>query len=180
MSLKERQSLIPLFQKACIDELKKRNIKEALFNWEKQARSSQLPPQEPWHTWLILAGRGFGKTRTGAETIRTLIAQKKVRRIACIGASLQEARAVMVEGVSGLLSIYPKDQLPLFDKGSLKLIWEKEGAEASLYGGNMPEKLRGPQFDCAWWMSLQSFQRRKKFGNRLICLYDLEYLLKLF
>ncbi len=150
MSLRERQELLSLFQKIGLEELKRRKVVEDAFNWEIRARPSQLPPPEPWHTWLILAGRGFGKTRTGAETIRALVSQRKVRRIACISASLREAKSVMAEGISGLLSIYPKDQLPLFDKGALKLIWQKEGAEAFLYGGNMPEKLRGPQFDCAW------------------------------
>lgn len=166
MDLMKRQQLL-LLRNICQKELDRRKAALEFFNWEKQARPSQLPPKEPWHTWLILAGRGFGKTRTGAETIRLLVAQKKVKRIACIGGSIREARSIMVEGVSGLLNIYPPKEGPLFDKSTLKLIWEREKAEAYLYGANIPEKLRGPQFDCAWIDEFAKFPKAQEIWDQV-------------
>src|SRR5579864_8731239 len=81
-------------------EKKRRQEEASRYDWTKWARKNQLPPQGSWRTWLILAGRGFGKTRTGAETIRHWIKEGLCKKIALVGATELETRQVMVEGSS--------------------------------------------------------------------------------
>jgi phage terminase large subunit-like protein len=140
--------------------------KRQQYQWLKQARPEQLPPPGNWQTWLILAGRGFGKTRTGAETIRTWVQQGTAQHIALISSSINEARAVMVEGASGLLTIHPPHNRPTYITAKHQLIWPN-GARATLYGGASPERLRGPQFDTAWIDELAKFKRAEDLWQQL-------------
>lgn len=129
--------------------LSEQEQKELSAHWELWARRSQLPPAGDWRTWLILAGRGFGKTRAGAEWIRACADASPQARVALVGATLVEARAVMVEGESGLLAICPPDRLPKFEPSLRRLTWPN-GAQATLYSAQEPESLRGPQHSHAW------------------------------
>lgn len=113
-------------------------------HWRLWARSSQLPPQGDWRTWLVMAGRGFGKTRAGAEWVRGLADADPAARIALVAASLGEARAIIVEGESGLLTVCPDSHFPVFEPSLKRLIWPN-GAQATLYSALEPESLRGPQ-----------------------------------
>ncbi len=117
--------------------------------WEEIARPNQLMPQGDWRIWLILAGRGFGKTRAAAEGIRKLIISGKYKRIALIANTIQEAKQVMVEGESGILSINNKNDKLVYNHTKRLLTWGN-GAIATLYGAENYEQLRGPQFDAAW------------------------------
>lgn len=119
------------------------------FHWEMQARWPQLAPPGDWRTWLILAGRGFGKTRAGAEWVRMIAEKNGEARIALISSSLTEARSVMVEGESGLLACCPPESQPIFE-ASLRRVRFPNGAQAQLYSAAEPESLRGPQFSHAW------------------------------
>ena len=123
------------------------------YYWEGWARDEQLPPQdrasEIWRTWLICAGRGFGKTRAGAEWIRDVARNDGAARIALVGASLAEVRSVMVEGDSGVLAAAPGALAPVFEPSLKRLTWEN-GAQAFLYSAAEPESLRGPQHSHAW------------------------------
>lgn len=119
------------------------------YYWEGWARDAQLPPEQLWRTWLICAGRGFGKTRAGAEWVRDVARNDPAARIALVGASLTEVRNVMVEGDSGVLAAAPGALAPLFEPSLRKLTWEN-GATAWLYSANEPEVLRGPQHSHAW------------------------------
>lgn len=119
------------------------------YHWAMQARDAQYPPEGQWRIWLIMAGRGFGKTRAGSEWVRMIAEQHSDARIALISASLAEARAVMVEGESGLLACSPPDQRPLYD-ASLRRVRFGNGAVAQLFSAAEPESLRGPQFSHAW------------------------------
>lgn len=118
-------------------------------------RKHQLPPEGDWTTWLILGGRGAGKTRAGAEWIRSMVegatplAKGARRRVALVGATLDEARDVMVRGESGLIACSPPDRRPDWNESRRTLTWAN-GAEATCFSASSPEKLRGPQFDCAW------------------------------
>ncbi|MBC7504301.1 MAG: DNA-packaging protein [Sandarakinorhabdus sp.] len=111
-------------------------------------RLAQMPPEGEWTIWAILAGRGFGKTRAGAEWVHALAAEPG-RRIALVGASLDAARAVMVEGESGLLARVPPGSDVTFVP-SLKLLTWQNGSQARLFSGGEPDSLRGGQFDFAW------------------------------
>ena len=94
------------------------DLDPAEYEWERVARESQRLPKGDWHVWLILAGRGFGKTRTGAETIRQWVMQGKCRSVALLADNELDARQVMVEGASGILAVHPKKTVqnisPLF------------------------------------------------------------------
>lgn len=122
---------------------------ELLTHWQIWARPEQLPPPGDWRTWLIMAGRGFGKTRAGSEWVRALVRTHADARIALVGATLPEVRAVMVEGESGLLSVGPDHQRPHFEPSLRRLVWAN-GAQAMLYSAYEPETLRGPQHSHAW------------------------------
>lgn len=140
------------------------------YDWQSTARPSQLPPPGDWRVWLILAGRGFGKTRTGAETIRQWVKEGRYKRIALIGASIQEVQKVMVEGESGLLAVHPGNEAPIFYAAQRKLVWPN-GAVAYLYGAEYYEQLRGPQFDLAWIDEFAKFRKAEQLWNQLqLCL----------
>ncbi len=132
---------------------------------------AQLPPAGDWRYWLILAGRGFGKTRAGAEWVREQVALGR-KRIALIGPTMADVRDVMVEGPSGLLNVCPPDDLPVFQSSRRRLVWPS-GAKAFLYSSLEPERLRGPQHDAAWadelaaWVNLQATWDQVQFGLRL-------------
>lgn len=118
-------------------------------DWNLRARPEQLPPPGEWTVWLVLAGRGFGKTRAGAEWVRGIAERDGSARIALMGATLHEARAVMVEGESGLLAIAPDDFRPRWQPARRRLVWPN-GAVASLYGAAQPDTLRGAQHSHVW------------------------------
>lgn len=114
------------------------------WHWPMWARPEQLAPPGDWRTWLILAGRGFGKTRAGAEWVRAIAERDGEARIALIAASLAEARAIMVEGESGLRRISEPHLAPRFESSLRRLTWPS-GAQATLYSAAEPDSLRGPQ-----------------------------------
>lgn len=114
------------------------------YLWEYQARAEQLPPSGDWRVWMIMAGRGFGKTRSGAEWVRMIADANPDARIALVSSSLAEARAVMVEGESGLLAICRPEHRPRYEP-SLHRIRFRSGAQAQLFSAAEPEGLRGPQ-----------------------------------
>ena len=118
------------------------------YKWDLWGRRDQHPPPGDWSTWLIMAGRGFGKTRAGAEWVRAL-ARDPDARIALVGATLGEVRAVMVEGESGVLAVSPPGQMPAYEPSLRRLHWPG-GAQATLYSAQEPDGLRGPQHSHAW------------------------------
>lgn len=117
--------------------------------WPFWAPASQLPPPADWRIWLVMAGRGFGKTRAGAEWVRAIAKADGEARIALVGATLHEARTVMVEGESGLLALTPPGEELLWEPSLRRLVWPS-GARARLFSAAEPESLRGPQHSHAW------------------------------
>lgn len=120
-----------------------------LFDWTWWRRGDQCPPEGDWHVWLLLGGRGFGKTRTGAEWVRSYAEAHPGARIALVAASLHEARQVMVEGESGLLAIAPHEVQPEYESSLRRVSWAN-GAIATLYSAAEPDSLRGPEHSAAW------------------------------
>lgn len=139
---------------------------EAGYNWNAMARPEQLLPEGDWQTWLILAGRGFGKTRTGAEAIRSWVASGKCRRIALISETEADVRRVMVEGISGILNICPPSERPKYIPSLNKLVWPN-GAEAHIFSADRYDSLRGPQFDGAWIDELAKFRHPQEVWDQL-------------
>ena len=124
-------------------------------SFEFWALPHQLPPDGDWTTWVVLGGRGAGKTRAGAEWVRSMVeggtpeAAGRARRVALVGETYDQALAVMVKGESGLIACSPPDRVPRWVAGERMLVWPN-GAEARVYSAHDPEALRGPQFDLAW------------------------------
>jgi hypothetical protein len=125
-------------------------------DFECWAHDQQLPPSsEGWRTWLMLAGRGFGKTRAGAEWIFKLASHRPKLRIALVGGTIAEARSIMVEGVSGLLSIGHRRRRRVKWEPSQGLIKWPNGSEAKLFSGDHADGLRGPEHDFAWFLTFE-------------------------
>jgi phage terminase large subunit-like protein len=138
----------------------------------------QLPPEGDWLTWVILGGRGAGKTRAGSEWIRAQVEGAKpldpgaCSRVALLGETLDEAREVMIFGESGILRCSPPDRRPVWNASRRQLAWPN-GAVAQVFSASDPEALRGPQFDCAWsdelakWKKTAAAWDMLQFGLRL-------------
>ena len=134
----------PVIRDRVIKALDQHEKNEFQFHWGMAARAEQLPPEGDWRIWLIMAGRGFGKTRAGAEWVRAIAEEQPEARIALVSTSLAEARAVMVEGESGIIACTPPDRAPVFEASLRRVRWPN-GAQAQLFSAAEPESLRGPQ-----------------------------------
>jgi phage terminase large subunit-like protein len=126
-------------------------------DWTSWAHIGQRPPAGNWRTWVIMAGRGFGKTRAGAEWIAEAVRTQGKIEIALIAATLEEARRLMVEGTSGLLNVAP-DLIGNWTPSIRKLRF-KSGAEATLFSGASPEMLRGPEHHLIWCDELAKWEK---------------------
>jgi phage terminase large subunit-like protein len=126
------------------------------FDWKLFGRPSQLAPAGDWLTWLCLAGRGWGKSRVGSEFVRGEVEAGRARRVALVAPTAADARDVMVEGESGLLAISPPWFRPLYEPSKRRLTWPN-GAMATLFSADEPERLRGPQHDLAWLDELAAY-----------------------
>jgi len=147
-------------------------------DWSLWARPDQLPPAGDWTTWLLLGGRGAGKTRAGAEWVkaqalgRSPFADTPAGRIALVGETHADVRDVMIEGVSGLLRIHRRADRPQWKPSLRRLEWPN-GAVAQAFSSEDPEALRGPQFEIAWadevakWRHAEEVWDMLQFGLRL-------------
>jgi predicted phage terminase large subunit-like protein len=142
-------------------------------DWQTKARPEQLPPPGDWWTiWLILAGRGFGKTRTGAEWVRGLAEAATAHRIALVGPTASDVRDVMVEGESGILAISPNHNRPVYEPSKRRITWDN-GCIATMFSSEEPDRLRGPQHGAAWcdeaaaWRNIAETWSMLQFGMRL-------------
>lgn len=141
-------------------------------SWRVLARPSQLPPDGDWNGWLVMAGRGFGKTRTGAEWVKEQVEAGIAKRIALIAPTSADARDTMVEGESGILAISSTWCRPDYEPSKRRLTWPN-GAVASTFSSEEADRLRGPQFDLAWadelavWNEPQATWDMLMFGLRL-------------
>ena len=124
-------------------------IRSILYDWSCWARPAQLAPDGDWRIWLILAGRGFGKTRSGAEWVRQQVERGYSQRIALVGATAADVRDTMIEGESGLLRIFPDETRPRYEPSKRRVTFAN-GAIATTYSADEPDRLRGPNHDAAW------------------------------
>jgi len=141
-------------------------------DWSVHARPEQLEPAGDWNVWLILSGRGWGKTRTGSEYIKSLIVSGKARRVALIGSTAADVRDTMIEGETGLLSVCRDWDRPLYEPSKRRLTF-KNGAIATAYSAEEADRLRGPQHDLMWcdelaaWSNVRAAWDMAMFGLRL-------------
>lgn len=140
--------------------------------FEFWALPHQVPPQGVWKSWLIMGGRGAGKTRAGAEWVRSEVEGAlpidpgRSKRVALVGETIEQAREVMVFGESGILACSPPDRMPVWEAGRKRLLWPN-GAIAQVFSAHEPESLRGPQFDAAWVDELAKWKRAEEAWDML-------------
>jgi phage terminase large subunit-like protein len=139
----------PTRQRAFLASLTPKEKAALFYDWRFWSRPNQIAPAGDWRVWLILAGRGFGKTRAGAEWVRWKVETSQCSRIALVAETAADARDVMIEGESGILAISPPWNRPKYEPTKCRLTWPS-GAIASTYSGDSPDQLRGPQHDGAW------------------------------
>ena len=157
---------------ALLSSLSQEALASLNYDWQFWGRPDQFQPSGDWNNWLILSGRGWGKSRTGSETVRqwvcgdTPLGKGQFKRIALVAETAADARDVMVEGDSGLLRCHPKEYRPIYEKTNRKLTWPN-GAVAYLYNATEPDQLRGPQHDAGWVDELAKFRYMQETWDQL-------------
>lgn len=157
-----------------LSSLSESELAELKWHWRFWARPNQLAPEGDWNTWLVLAGRGFGKTRMGAEWIRENVCGTSPlapppsgwHRIALVAETAADARDVMVLGDSGILASHPKDFRPDWSPTNRCLTWPN-GTKAWVYNATEPDQLRGPQHHAAWVDELAKFRYMQETWDQL-------------
>lgn len=174
-SLAEELAILPAEElEEILGALSPEGALKALYDWPMWARPSQLRPRNPltglddWYVWLNLSGRGSGKTRTGAETIRQWVEEAtEPLRIALVGQTAADVRDVMLLGESGLLNISPPWNIPTYKGSSRSIQWPHGGHTATLFFGDSPDQLRGPQHHKAWVDELAKFRYPQETWDNL-------------
>jgi len=142
------------------------------FLFEFWAMPHQLPPTGDWRSWVIMGGRGAGKTRAGAEWVRAQVEGSRpldvgrCRRVALVGETIEQVREVMIFGDSGILACSPADRRPDWEATRKRLVWPN-GAVATVHTAHDPEGLRGPQFDAAWVDELAKWKKAEETWDQL-------------
>ncbi|MGV6847171.1 MAG: DNA-packaging protein [Marinibacterium sp.] len=142
------------------------------YLFEFWALPHQLPPEGNWRSWVVMGGRGAGKTRAGAEWVRAQVEGARptdpgrARRLALVGETFDQVRDVMIFGDSGIMACSPPDRRPDWKAGERRLIWPN-GAEAQAFSAFDPEGLRGPQFDGAWVDELAKWKKGEETWDML-------------
>jgi phage terminase large subunit-like protein len=131
------------------------------YDWRFWRRASQAPPvDDAWRYWLLCAGRGYGKTRVGAEFVRQQVHEGRARRVGLVGRTLGEAVKIMVQGQSGIMAVTPPEERPVFIENKRLLVWPN-GAVGDIYTSEEPNGMRGPGLDLVWgdelaaWIKLE-------------------------
>ena len=138
-----------------IASLSDKEAEALLFCWEEWARPAQLSPPGNWFIWLILAGRGFGKTRSGAEWVRQECA--RAPHVALVAPTAADGRDIMVEGEAGIMSVFPKAERPLYEPSKRRVTF-KNGSQATVYSADEPDRLRGPSHHAFWADEIASWK----------------------
>jgi phage terminase large subunit-like protein len=142
--------------------------RELAARWGDWAHDGQLPPQEEgWRIWLLMAGRGFGKTRAGSEYVSACARADGKLRIALVGATMDDVRKVMIEGPSGLLAVAREGEAPRWTPHLGELVFPS-GAIGFAYSGANPERLRGPEHHLAWCDELAKWAYTEKSWANLM------------
>ena len=159
--------MTPNQRKTLISKLTPIQVQMLAHEWLLWARPKQLPPPLPWRVWLLMAGRGFGKTRAGAEWVRMVAKKKCAGRIALVGETEDDTRHVMVEGASGILSISPLYERPQWLPSRRLLLWPN-GVVGRCFSASDPEQLRGPEHQYAWADEVAKWQSEESWHNLML------------
>lgn len=163
----EKQAEVLATIKASTDE----ESAKLLYNWSFWGRENQQQPASfrngQKQIWMMSAGRGFGKTRTGAETTRDKVEHQGVKRLSLIAATAADARDVMVEGESGIMSVAPPYFRPKYEPSKRRVTWPN-GAVATLFSADEPDRLRGPQSEFGWCDEIAQWRYPETWDNFLL------------
>jgi phage terminase large subunit-like protein len=140
---------------------------EFKYAWELQARSKQLPPDGDWLYWLILAGRGWGKTRTAVEFVRKRVCEENAQTILIVARSPTELREYCIEGKSGILSVFPPALKPNYQPSKSRIVFHT-GAIALCYSAETPDKIRGAGIDTAWFDEFATYKYQKEIWETFV------------
>jgi len=155
-------------RKELLQSISEEDALKLIYDWHFWARPNQIAPPGDWRYWLLLAGRGFGKTRTGAEWIREQAENAAKRgikeRFAIIGGTAADTRDTMVEGEAGILAVSHPDWYPLFKPSKRRLIWP-DGTLGTLYSADKPARLRGPAHHKGWLDELAIWRYEEAYSN---------------
>ncbi|WP_375250927.1 DNA-packaging protein [Sphingomonas sp.] len=154
-------------QRAVLARLGMPDLRTLTEAWDLWAHDGQLPPAGAWSVWLMQAGRGFGKTRAGAEWVNAMARQHADARIALVGATIEDARKVMVEGPSGVIAV-ARDSEPVIWRPTSGKLRFASGACATIYSEAAPEKLRGPEHHFAWADELAKWRGVAAWDNLMM------------
>lgn len=163
LSAIERLATLPEAEfEAALAGLSCEEMATALYDWSLWARpgeadSGQMEPPGDWTVWLLRSGRGAGKTRVGAEWVRSKAEAGNYGRFALVAPTAADARDTMVEGDSGMLACSPPWFMPRYEPSKRRLTWPN-GAVATLYSADEPNRLRGPQHEAAWCDELATWK----------------------
>ena len=152
-------------RQAFLASLSEKEAAELSYYWPFWARPAQQPPAGDWRVWLILAGRGFGKTRTGAEWVRESVKRYPLTNI--IAPTADDARDIMVEGESGILAICPDNERPTY-RGSMRRLEWPNGARTLVFTADEPERLRGKQHMRLWADELASWRYPEAWDQAML------------
>jgi len=133
---------------------------QALYCWRLWARDDQRAPQGNWRVWLLLSGRGAGKTRAGAEWVRAQVESGACQRLNLVGRTDSDVRDTMIEGPSGILAVSPPGAGPLY-RPKLRRLEYPNGARLYLFSAEEPDRLRGAQCDGCWCDELAAWRYRR-------------------
>ena len=167
---------VPIERLALISPTQRTKIMRALSvcqrneldaRWSAWAHAGQLAPPGGWRVWLIRAGRGFGKTRAGAEWVCEVARSVPDARIALVGATADDVRQVMIEGPSGVIAVARADETPVWRAATGEVRWPG-GAVATVYSAEAPERLRGPEHHAAWCDELAKWRLGEATWDNLV------------
>jgi phage terminase large subunit-like protein len=165
-------SAVQSVQEKFLNELDEGELRALPYLFDFWVMEHQLPPKGDWRSWVIMGGRGAGKTRAGAEWVRAAVEGARpldagrCRRVALVGETIEQVREVMIFGDSGILACSPADRRPDWEATRKRLVWPN-GAIATVHSAHDPEGLRGPQFDAAWVDEIAKWKKSQETWDML-------------
>jgi phage terminase large subunit-like protein len=165
-------SAVQSIQEGFLNELDEGELRALPYLFDFWAMPHQLPPEGDWRSWVIMGGRGAGKTRAGAEWVRSVVEGARpldagrCSRVALVGETIEQVREVMIFGDSGILACSPADRRPDWEATRKRLVWPN-GAVATVHSAHDPEGLRGPQFDAAWVDEMAKWKKGQETWDML-------------
>jgi hypothetical protein len=166
-SLAESLALLPVSERErVLQDLTATELAHLEWDWDFWARPKQLPPPGDWLTWVLRAGRGFGKTRTGAGYVHRRAQQSPGRWAALIAKTPADARDYMIEGPGGLLRNTPPQERPVYESTKRRVVWPN-GSWATVYSAEEPDQLRGFSGDTAWADEFAKYKNPREVWDSL-------------